>query len=179
MTSAMHRLPAGAKRTTAVPALAAIAVAAVLAGCGSSHSSSSPSASTPTATKTTTSPSATRGANQATAQITRDWTTFFAASTPVSKRVSLLQNGQRFGQAIAAQSKSPLAQQAQAKVSKVTVTGPDRARVTYTVLLAGKPALSNQTGTAVKSGGVWRVSDTSFCQLLALEGGAPAACPKG
>jgi hypothetical protein len=166
MTRALDSLAGGAKVTSILSAIAAVLVAAILAGCGSSSSSSS-----------TTSKAASSG-QSAKQQIKSDWTAFFAASTPNAKRVALLQNGKAFSSVIAAQSKSPLAQQSQAKVSKIQVTGPKTAKVTYSVLLAGKPALSNQTGTAVKSGGVWQVSDASFCQLLALEGGAPAACPK-
>ena len=38
--------------------------------------------------------------------------------------------------------------------------------------------LANQTGTAVYEGGIWKVGDVSFCQLLKLEnnGTAPSAC---
>jgi hypothetical protein len=57
-------------------------------------------------------------------------------------------------------------------------TGPSTASVTYTILLAGKPVVPHATGTAVKSGGTWLVSDASFCQLLRLEGAAPPGCPK-
>jgi hypothetical protein len=44
--------------------------------------------------------------------------------------------------------------------------------------LGGKPALSNQIGTAVYQDGTWKVGDGSFCQLLALENGgkAPPVC---
>ncbi len=50
--------------------------------------------------------------------------------------------------------------------------------MTYDIYLGGKPALSNQTGTAVSQDGTWKVGDVSFCQLLALENGdkAPAVC---
>jgi hypothetical protein len=109
-------------------------------------------------------------------QIKQDWAMFFAGSTPVSKKIQLLQNGQRFAQLIQAQASSPLAQQAQVTVTNVVLESPTRAKVTYTILLAGKPALPNQTGTAVRSGGVWQVSDQSFCSLLSLEGAAPPAC---
>ena len=50
--------------------------------------------------------------------------------------------------------------------------------MTYDIFIGGKPALSNQTGTAVYQDGTWKVGDGSFCQLLALENGgkAPPAC---
>jgi len=137
-------------------------VGGVLSGCGGGGGRTA--ASGPAAAK---------------AQIKTDWTTFFNASTPASRRVRLLQDGQRYQPVIVAQSKSPLAQQSSASVSSITLTGPSSASVRYTILLAGKPALKNQTGTAVRAGGVWKVSDRSFCALLSLQGKPPPACASG
>jgi hypothetical protein len=36
--------------------------------------------------------------------------------------------------------------------------------------------LNNQKGSAVKVGGVWQVSDASFCGLLSLQPPVPAVC---
>jgi hypothetical protein len=113
--------------------------------------------------------------------ITTNWEAFFNPQTPVAKRVSLLQDGQAFASVITAQAGSSLASQASAKVDKVTVTSPTQAAVTYTILLAGVPALKNQAGTAVNEGGTWKVGLASFCGLLKLENGGnaaslPAAC---
>jgi hypothetical protein len=99
----------------------------------------------------------------------------------VAKRVSLLQDGQAFASVITAQAGSSLASQATAKVDKVTVTTPTQAKVIYTILLAGTPALKNQSGVAVNEGGTWKVGLKSFCGLLTLENGGnssslPAAC---
>lgn len=116
--------------------------------------------------------------------IKADWSEFFSAKTSDSKRVKLLQNGSEFAPVISAQSGSPLASQVSAKVSKVSVTKPaSRATVRYSLLLAGKPALRNQKGTAVYQSGTWKVGTASFCGLLALENGGstaslPAACRK-
>jgi hypothetical protein len=151
-----------------LPAYLAIGVAGVvLAGCGSSSSSS---------TQTTKAPSPTAAAI---AQIKRNWVAFFSPKTSPSAKEALLQNGTQFAPVITAQSKSPLAAQSAAKVNAVRLTSPSTATVTYTVLLAGKPALPHTTGTAVKANGTWQVSDASFCQLLKLEGPAPPGCPKG
>jgi hypothetical protein len=114
--------------------------------------------------------------------IASNWDTFFNAKTPAAQRVTLLQNGQEFASVINAQSDSSLASQASASVSKVTVTKPaSQASVDYSILIGGKPVLSNQSGTAVYQDGTWKVGVTSFCGLLALESGAaagslPAAC---
>jgi hypothetical protein len=149
--------------------LATLILGGLLAACGSSRSS-------PTAGSHTTATHAAAAGPPAATQIRQDWTEFFAASTPDTRREALLQDGRRFAAVLAAQSKSPLAAESQARVSKVTLTGPETARVHYDILLAGKPALTHQVGTASRSGGAWQVSATSFCSLLKLEGGAPPAC---
>jgi hypothetical protein len=156
------------------------------AACGSSGSSSSSTptsgaSSTATAPATSSaSPSLSGGA--AAAEITADWTAFFDAKTPVARRVSLLQDGQIFAPIIQAQANSTLASTASARVKNVTVTSPTRAKVTYDILVAGSPALPNQSGVAVLQGGTWKVGLASFCSLLTLEkqfglsSTVPAAC---
>lgn len=150
-----------------------------VAACGSSgggtSSTSSPAASSPA--PTTSAPAATGGsATQKT--IAANWTTFFDPKTPVAKRISLLQDGQRFATVIKSQAGGGLAASASAKVTKVTVTSPTQANVTYNILVGGQPALSGKTGVAVKQGGTWKVGLASFCGLLALENGgkAPSIC---
>ena len=80
---------------------------------------------------------------------------------------------------ITALGSSPIAKSTKATVSKVVVESADKATVTYSITLGGQPALTNQTGTAVKVGGQWVVGDASFCQLLALQGAAPPMCKTG
>jgi hypothetical protein len=109
-------------------------------------------------------------------QIKRSWAAFFEGSTPAARKVALLQHGQQFSPVIQAEANSPLAKQAKVTVTKVTLLSPTRAKVLYTITLAGQPALPNQTGVAVLEGRTWRVSDQSFCSLLSLEGAAPPAC---
>ena len=150
------------------------ALAVALTACGSSGS---------TAPKPSTSPSTSApvASGPATAQITANWQAFFNAKTPEARRVQLLQNGQVFASIIKAQAGSSLASSATAKVTKVTVVSPAQAKVTYSILIGGTPQLSNQSGVAVKQGGTWKVGDSSFCGLLALENagstsGLPADC---
>ena len=87
-----------------------------------------------------------------------------------------------FASVIQAQANSTLASAASAKVTKVTVTSPSQAAVTYSILVGGNPALTGQKGTAVLVGGTWKVGLTSFCSLLTLEknfglsSSVPAAC---
>jgi hypothetical protein len=181
------RFRQSARHIFLIPAVGA-AVGMAVAGCGSSGSSgsapsSSSSATTPGSPSTNASatPSTSTGGSAAQSEIEANWAAFFSASTPVAKRVTLLQNGQEFATIIAAQAKSPLASSATSKVSKVTIQSPTQAKVVYSILVGGQPALSNQNGVAVKQDGVWKVGDASFCGLLVVENsgktsGLPAAC---
>ncbi len=141
-------------------------------GAGSS-SSPSPAPSSAAAT-----PSATGSSAAAIAQIKSNWEAFFSPKTSASKKISLLQNGQKFASVINAQNSSSLASSASSTVNSVTIESPTEAKVVYSVLLGGTPALKNQPGVAVYSGGVWKVGDQSFCALLTLEnsGKAPTVC---
>ena len=151
-----------------------VSLVAVLAaaGCGGSGKSSSGTGSVAgtQSTLTTASPAAEK------AQVKQVWTQFFASSTPPKTKASLLQNGSMFLPAIQAQSKSPLAGKSIATVSRVTLKGPAKATVIYSIDLAGKPALTHQTGVAIRVGGAWKVGDASFCSLLKLGGAPPSAC---
>ena len=167
-----HLLP---RQMILVPVLSLV-LAAAMAACGSSSSSSSVSHTASAAASTALASAASTAS--AVAQIKADWEAFFSGTTPAAKKIALLQNGQKYAAIIQAQAASGLAHSASAQVTAVHVISSTQATVTYGIVLGGKPALSNQTGTAVYQDGVWKVGDTSFCQLLALEnnGKAPAAC---
>jgi hypothetical protein len=150
---------------------AVVGLAWLLAGCGGSRSSERAKSSQRV-------PGTTAQTNVAAekSEIVRTWTTFFAGSTPASEKVKLLQNGPRYSALIQAQAQNPLAKQTSAKVLRVLLLGPTRAAVVYSLWVAGKPALTNQRGLAVRVNGVWKVADASFCRLLALQGSLPPAC---
>jgi hypothetical protein len=115
----------------------------------------------------------------ATAQIKSAYEQFFSSKTALATRIGLLQNGSSFTPVITALAKNPLASNTSATVSSVTLEGPDRAKVVYTVNVGGSPLLENKTGTAVRTAGKWKVGYASLCKLIALEGSAPAACHSG
>ena len=142
--------------------LAALVLVGTLAACGGSGGG-----------KTTT----TNGAN-AQAEIKSAFVKFFSNKTPLSQRVALLQNGERFKPVIEALAKNPLASNTSATVKSVTLEGADKASVVYTVSVGGTPLpqLKNRTGTAVKVNGTWQVGDASFCSLVAIGGSPPAIC---
>jgi hypothetical protein len=135
----------------------------VAAGCGGGGKKAAP-------TTTAASPAAQK------AEVRRVWERFFAGTTSASDKEKLLENGSEFSDALEAAAKSPFAKQSGAKVSRVTLLGPAKAKVVYAILLSGKPVLSHRQGTAVKEGGEWKVGTASFCQLLTLQGAAPERC---
>jgi hypothetical protein len=176
-----------ARRIFIAPALG-LALAAAVAACssGGSSTSTTPPATSPATTPATNTSSATpatgsSGSAAAIAAIKANWAAFFSSSTPDSKRVELLQNGQTFASAVSAFSKSPLASAVSAKVDSVTVTSPTQATVKYDLTAAGTSVASGATGNAVLQDGTWKVGDGSFCGLL-QEGSSilsipvPAAC---
>ncbi|MGA8297775.1 MAG: hypothetical protein WB770_12105 [Acidimicrobiales bacterium] len=113
-------------------------------------------------------------------QITANWTAFFKGTTPATEKASLLQNGSEFVSFIKAQAKTSTAKSVTVKVTKVKLTSRTTATVTYTILLGGTPELSGSKGKAIFQNGKWKVSDSSFCALLSLEGTASQvkACAK-
>jgi hypothetical protein len=167
-----------ARRAILAPALA-LALAAAVAACSSSSSSSSsssaPASSAPASSAITSTPVA-GNTSDAVAQITTNWEKFFASSTPVSVKLTLLQNGNLFSGAIGGL--TSLVSGLGAKVTGVTLNSPTSASVNYNLTAAGAPLLSGQTGTAVYENGIWKVGDASLCALLKLVpgGSTPAAC---
>jgi hypothetical protein len=176
-------------RRIAAPALG-LALAATMAACSSSNTSAtaaSPSSAAPASSaasspaaggSATASSSGQAASGDAKAQITANWEAFFDGKTSAAKKISLLENGQKFASIINAQAGSGIATSAGAKVTSVVVSSPAQAAVKYDITLNGATALANQTGTAVYQDGMWKVGDVSFCQLLKLENGgtAPSVC---
>src|SRR5437588_1659316 len=145
-----------------------VVLAGALAILGAACSSSGPSQSPSSGPSQSPAPSAV-------ATIKANWAAFFSGKTSAQQKVKLLQNGQRFAPLIQAQAGSAIAQSAVARVRSVTLHG-STATVKYDILLAGQPALPNQTGTAMLVNGTWEVGDQSFCALLSLQGKPPPQC---
>jgi hypothetical protein len=106
---------------------------------------------------------------KATAEITANWEEFFAPTTPEATAQSLLQNADKLQQALAIAAKAKASgNKTSAKVKGVTFTSPTEATVTYDLLVNGAVALAGSTGKAVLEGGTWKVSQVTFCTLVAL-----------
>jgi len=170
-------------RAYLVPVLGLL-LASALAACSSGGSSSSAPATAPSSSSAASSATATpaSGGNAAAiAAIKTNWEAFFNSSTPNAKRLTLLQNGDKFSAAVTAFAASPLASAVTSKVDSVTLTSATQANVKYDLTAAGTSVASGQTGTAVLQDGTWKVGDDVFCGLL-KEGASlmnikvPAAC---
>jgi len=171
-------------RRLAAPALG-LALAATMAACSSSSTSSAagpPSSATSAASAPAGSAASSPGTGStadAAAQIKANWEKFFDASTPVTEKVKLLQNGAALESAIKAFANFPLANGIGAKVTNVTVNSATKAAVTYNLTSSsGGALLSNQKGVAVYQDGTWKVGDESLCGLFRLipGGTVPSAC---
>jgi hypothetical protein len=103
--------------------------------------------------------------------------TFFSSKSSVSDRVAVLQDGPRFKGLVTLFANNPLAQNVSATVGTVTLQGKNNAKVTYTVKLGGTK-LPQQTGTAVRQNGTWKVGYQGLCKLVELSGTTPAVCKK-
>ena len=171
-------------RRMAAPALG-LALAATMAACSSSSSSSAaggPSSAASAASAPASSAASSPGTGStadAAAQIKANWEKFFDASTPVTEKVKLLQNGAALESAIKAFANFPLASGIGAKVTNVTVSSATKAAVTYNLTSSsGGALLSGQKGVAVYQDGTWKVGDASLCGLFRLipGGTVPSAC---
>ncbi|GAA4481681.1 hypothetical protein GCM10023094_30350 [Rhodococcus olei] len=174
-------LRGGPQRLAAAFAFGALLAAAV-AGCGNSSDESSTTTS-PTTTHTTATTHETEtthatgtAAGADTDAVTHAFVTFFSGETAGATKITLVQNGEAFADTINAQANSPMATGTTATVSHVDMDAPGHATVTYTVLINGQPALTDQMGEAVQVDGTWKVSQSTFCALLTLEGNPPPAC---
>jgi hypothetical protein len=115
------------------------------------------------------------GGNPETDQIKAAYTGFFAKGS-LAAHLALMQDGPKFKSVVKSFLGNPLASSVSATVSKVTLQGPDKAKVIYSLKIGGFP-LNNQTGYAVLQDGKWKVADATLCGLLSLDGiGAPAVC---
>jgi hypothetical protein len=159
--------------------LAGLTLMAVTA-CGSSkHAASSTGSASPSTSTPSPSSSGTGGSSAdatTTTAVTTTFVTLFNGMAPLDQRAALLQNATAFGSSLGSLQSSSILQTMTATVQKVVLVNPTQARVTYTLLFSGTPTLPNQTGTAVQSGGTWKVSATTFCSLLTVAKVAPAEC---
>src|SRR3954468_12189175 len=115
---------------------------------------------------------------QSKAKITAAWEKFFDPAIPPEQKKDIVQNYAALLPTLQAQTKNPQAQGIKAKVADVTLSGDKAATVRYDIVNSqdGTPLLPNASGSAVKEGDNWKVSEQTFCQLVKLAD-QNAKCP--
>ncbi|MCX5225310.1 hypothetical protein [Streptomyces sp. NBC_00233] len=168
------------------PRLAALAAASVLvltpvvAGCSDDGAGGGEGRYDDTETSTVT--TAPAGADEpddpaaAKAEITKNWTAFFAPETPAAERVKLLENGEQMQEVLGAFGGDKNAALTSAKVTGVEFTSATEANVTYDLLVGGAPALSGAQGTSVLQNDTWKVTVKTLCGLVQLSGVTVPGC---
>ncbi|WP_433621210.1 hypothetical protein [Nocardia sp. CA-120079] len=160
-------------RTAAACCGLAVLAAAALTGCSDNDSST---AATTSAASSNATAAVAQADSATTKAVTDAYVTFFNGAAPADQRIAAVEKGQDFGPVLQAQSGNPQAQGTSATVSAVKLLDAAHADVTYTLLMGGNPVLPDQVGQAVKDGAQWKVAATTFCSLLALQGGQSTAC---
>jgi hypothetical protein len=156
-------------------AVAAAAAGVALAACGS-NGPAKPAAS-PSHPVTSSSAQPTTGPAAATA-VRLDWERFFTFThVTIGERVGLIEDGEQLRQSLMTQVSNPAMRAITARVSRVALLSPARAKVTFTVFDSGRPVLPGQPGIAVYQDGIWKVSKQTYCQLLVLQGAGAATLP--
>lgn len=108
--------------------------------------------------------------------IDSNFSTFFAVSTPMAERESLLQNGSEFAQPMQSEFSQLDNEKPSVTINSTTLSTSTSAKVVYTVDLNGQPVLKDQAGESLLISGVWKVSDSTLCQLFSLGGSTPSIC---
>ncbi|MEY2435559.1 MAG: hypothetical protein QOF97_395 [Acidimicrobiaceae bacterium] len=166
-----------AHRRTFVVITAALALA-LLAACGSDKKTPAASASSgPAATTTTT---AAFDETAAKAQITKAFETFFNG-TVTDQNLKLQQLAEPdklktlFNENFT--KNATVAAMTVAQVETITFgTDKTKADVVYTLVVSGTPALQHFGGSAVFTGGYWRITTASFCDITYIGATQPPEC---
>jgi hypothetical protein len=109
---------------------------------------------------------------------------FFDGLVDVDRKVSLLQDGERYRSMLVDAAGDPIARTLSTRVESVTpldeascvaaAGAPRCARVVHDLLTGGLPALVGHEGYAVLEGDRWLVASTSWCDVVVIGG---AECP--
>jgi hypothetical protein len=105
------------------------------------------------------------------------WKSFFTDDVKgVDATLPLIQGGKDFRSTIVQQRKNKVAHHT-AKVTSVKLVSPTKAKVVFTIVRGGQAVLPHQQGLAVKTGGTWKVSRKTLCQLESYKSSYPKPCP--
>jgi endonuclease/exonuclease/phosphatase family metal-dependent hydrolase len=102
------------------------------------------------------------------AAIARAFATVFNGDvTDVEAKLAALEDGERLRPFFLERYRAvgDIAARVRVRIDDVRLEGPDRAAVTYTLLLDGSPVLDHLPGEAVKREGRWLVSRRTYCEV--------------
>lgn len=168
MRQSMHR-------ATAACFGLALAASVVLTGCSDDESTDAKETTTTSAVATT-SAAAAAADPAAIEEIKATYATFFDSTKTPEERAAKVEQSEAFLPVLQAQAANPQSAGLGVQVSKVELVDDSNAAVTYTLVMGGNPVLADQAGEAVKKGDDWLVAATTFCTLMALQGGTSSAC---
>src|SRR5690606_3298558 len=166
-------------RTAAVCAGLALAAAVVLTGCSDDESGEAAETTTASAAATTTEATTTEAAaaDPATIEaIETTYATFFDSTRTPEERAAKVQQSEAFLPVLQAQAANPQSTGLGVEISEIELIDDSNAAVTYTLVMGGNPVRADQAGEAVEGNGEWLVAATTFCTLMALQGGTSPAC---
>ncbi|WP_067862970.1 hypothetical protein [Nocardia shimofusensis] len=162
------------RRTAAACFGLALAASVALTGCSDDESTEAKETTTSAAASTTSAAAAADPA--AIDEIKATYATFFDSTKTPEERAAKVEQSEAFLPVLQAQAANPQSAGLGVEVSKVELVDATNAAVTYTLVMGGNPVLADQAGEAVKSGDQWLVAATTFCTLMALQGGTSSAC---
>ncbi|QMU77845.1 hypothetical protein GXW83_21280 [Streptacidiphilus sp. PB12-B1b] len=112
-------------------------------------------------------------------QVAANFQKFFDPATTTAGKLALLQSGAQFAPLVRGFAGNALAGRASATVLTVDFTSASAAHVTFNLCQSGTPALPGAVGMSVLQGGVWKVADSTLCNLIKLNnsGSALPGCP--
>lgn len=105
---------------------------------------------------------------EAAAAITRAFETLFGGDvTDLEAKLASLEDGERLRPFFVERYRAvaDIAARIRVRIDAIRLEGPDRASVTYTLLLDGSPVLDHVPGGAVRVGGRWLVSRRTYCDV--------------
>ena len=103
------------------------------------------------------------------------WQDFFSSRTPISERIGLAEDGNRFAGLIRSRLGNWPGTRTAAIVHSVSLAHARQAQISYTILVNGKPVGGSRKGVAIYLGGRWKVGLAGVCAMLATRGTASAA----
>ncbi|WP_459545578.1 hypothetical protein [Nocardia sp. X0981] len=112
----------------------------------------------------------------ASAAITGVYEAFFDPGTSTADRIALVERGDEFETEISGMVNHIRTALTTVEIADVTLLGPERAELRFTLQISGNPVVSDQLGHAVREPEGWKIAASTMCGLVAISGGTSQAC---